>query len=184
MLFRAWISDVVLRKLVRWGTTPEVIGHQYIYVQHMRDLLWAPSCHDPGQYDLFWIISNKWAEIIDNATEMPVWASNNVIICHEWLERCQNMRNGRMIQLLAKRPKFVGLCFTTCHCKSTPQRQERAEICGHTFWYRKKRDGHYSVFVGAAYRVVDIANREVQWVKFGVSCANRDCRLVGAENDG
>ena len=56
-------------------------------------ILRAPSSHNPCQDDLLGVIGDEGAKIVDNATEVAVWTSNDVILRHVMLERRQYMRD-------------------------------------------------------------------------------------------
>ena len=80
---------------VGYGTLTGILCQPQVlsYFSEMRDVLWTPSRSYARQDDMLRVISDERAEIIDDAAEVSIGTSNDVIFCHVAFEWRQYMRD-------------------------------------------------------------------------------------------
>lgn len=74
------------------------------------DLLRTPSLYHTGKVHLFGIVRNERSEFEDSTAVVPIWAAYDMRRGHSWAERCKDMCEGSVIQLLLENTEFITIC--------------------------------------------------------------------------
>ena len=79
------------------------------------DSLWTPALNDPTDVHLLRVVGDEWTNLEDCAAVIAIGTKKNTRLRHPRFQRCEDVCNGGMVELLLEDAEFIGVgVFTRC----------------------------------------------------------------------
>ena len=77
--------------------------------------LWTPALNDPTDVYLLRVVGDEWTNLEDCAAVIAIGTKKNTRLRHPGFQRCEDVCNRGMVELLLEDAKFIGVgVFTRC----------------------------------------------------------------------